>query len=818
MTPRPSSRNKNHPTRVRLGSLPGGTPLAPLAPVARLTSLAVVLLAASPALPTDAWAQTARSATVAQREYRISAGTLDSVLGQFGTQSNVMVVIDPALTEGKTSPGLTGAHSVDVGLTRLLAGSGLEAVPDNGAYRLRRLPAVAPGGPGIATLGQVTVTGTTERDALPPVAAGGQVATGGRIGVLGNRDLMDTPFSTMNYTAELIENQQARSIVDVLDNDASVFTGWPRESYVDIPQIRGFNVPMTNATFNGLYGVSPISKTPVETLERVELLKGTSAFLRGMSPGGFIGGGVNLVPKRATDTPITRFTATYDSDSQFGGHVDLGRRFGADQQFGVRVNGIYRDGEGALDDSKRTLGTAAIGLDYRSSGVRLSADLGYDRLKVTRGAWWYFLGSAVPAAPDATLNTTQHWNAVTSTTRYGMVRGKVDLNANLTAYAAVGGSDSELDALSPEPSIINAQGDYIEYFGYRPQRNLTKSGEAGVRASFDTGGLKHELTVAGTGLFQKSYFANEFKGTGASNIYRPVFYPKPAFTTDRDNLPNHTRTSLTSLVLADTVSMLDGRLQVMGGLRHQRVDVTGYDESTTTPGLGIVVKPRHDVSVYANYMEALTQGPTAPATASNAGQIFAPYKSKQYEAGVKVDFGSFFSTLSVFQIARPNGQTDAATRRYDLDGEQRNRGLELSVFGEPAKGFRVLAGAMLLDSELTSTAGGVNNGKRGSGTSRTNLKLGGEWDVAAVPGATLTSRVNYSSSQFADAANTRSIPAWATLDLGLRYVLRLSDAQPIVLRANVYNVFDKQYWASASGGWLNVGTPRTIMLSAQFDF
>nr|UKE85301.1 TonB-dependent receptor [Pectobacterium sp. PL152] len=71
--------------------------------------------------------------------------------------------------------------------------------------------------------------------------------------------------------------------------------------------------------------------------------------------------------------------------------------------------------------------------------------------------------------------------------------------------------------------------------------------------------------------------------------------------------------------------------------------------------VGVVVKPWQHVSLYANYIEGLSKGDIAPANASNPGQVLAPYKSKQYEAGVKVDALGTISTLSVFQITKPSG-------------------------------------------------------------------------------------------------------------------------------------------------------------------
>ena len=49
------------------------------------------------------------------------------------------------------------------------------------------------------------VTPSTGTLGAPPAPyAGGQVATGGSLGLLGNRGVMDTPFNQTSYTAELI--------------------------------------------------------------------------------------------------------------------------------------------------------------------------------------------------------------------------------------------------------------------------------------------------------------------------------------------------------------------------------------------------------------------------------------------------------------------------------------------------------------------------------------------------------------------------------------------------------------------------------------
>ena len=172
-------------------------------------------------------------------------------------------------------------------------------------------------------------------------------------------------------------------------------------------------------------------------------------------------------------------------------------------------------------------------------------------------------------------------------------------------------------------------------------------------------------------------------------------------------------------------------------------------------------------------------------------------------------------------MKQPNGQLDTASMVYGLFGEQRNRGLEASIVGEPVKGWRVMAGAMLLDAVLTATPQGKSDGDKAPGISRLNVNLGSEWDTPFAPGLTVTGRITHAGSQYAGSGNLQQIPAWTILDLGARYTLRLQDVRPVVLRANLDNVFDRCYWASAAGvggGWLNVGSPRSARFSAQVDF
>lgn len=160
-------------------------------------------------------------------------------------------------------------------------------------------------------------------------------------------------------------------------------------------------------------------------------------------------------------------------------------------------------------------------------------------------------------------------------------------------------------------------------------------------------------------------------------------------------------------------------------------------------------------------------------------------------------------------------------KHFGVFGEQRNRGLELSVFGAPLRGLRLLGGLTLLDAGQKVTEGGRNQGKDVIGVPCTQLNLGAECDVPGVHGLTVTARTLYTSAQYADGANQQQLPSWKRLDLGASYTTSVA-GRGLTLRARVDNVADKNYWASAGGypgsGYLVLGAPRTFVLSGSVDF
>lgn len=700
--------------------------------------------------------------------------------------------------------------------------------PGAGPDSRRTAPADAP----VATLQAVTVTGTAHSD-LPEPYAGGQVARGGGLGVLGAQDVMDTPFSTVNYTEQTLRDQQVRSLADVVVNDASVRVQTSTGSFSDDFQIRGFSVPSGDVGLNGLYGLASGNRMPAAMIERVELLKGPGTLMYGISPTGSVGGNINVVTKRAGDAPLTRLTTTYESKSVLGAHVDVGRRFGDAGQWGIRVNGLYKNGSTTLDNGRQELGLGALALDYRSPTLRWSLDAYSQRENVDnfRSQNGFRPGIQYIPSPPSGHRVLYSGADMTLFNSAVATRAEYDVSDRLMVYGAAGyrygGSEQDF----PTARTVNGldeQGNFRVTNSWYDAYSRNKTAEIGARANFDTFGVNHLLTLSGSILeLEAGSFYLASSETIDSNIYHPV--PIIPMTGRRDSPTKSSETTLSSISLTDTLSLANDRILLTGGLRRQTVKLdnfnpagrvtSSYDESAVSPLAGIVVRPWENVSVYGNFTSGLTRGGTAPATAANAGEVFAPYKSKQYEAGVKVDWDRVITTASVFQIDRPSAITDPVTNIYGFDGEQRNRGLELAVFGEVTPGLRLMASATFFDATLQSTQGGLNDGKRAPGVPKRTFNLGADWDLPWVPGLSLNARAIHTAAVPYDAENTLTLPSWTRYDVGARYRTAVMGKQ-VTFRANVENVLNKDYWLSSSA-LLTVATvaaPRTVLLSAEIEF
>ena len=390
---------------------------------------------------------------------------------------------------------------------------------------------------------------------------------------------------------------------------------------------------------------------------------------------------------------------------------------------------------------------------------------------------------------------------------------------------------------------------------YVPRKDRNRSALAGLRAKFAVAGLSNELNAGGAinlarnrnafgfGSFTAANGGTSATGTSTSfntNLYTPIFVQRPPYGLvggSFTDLPRVAETNLKSLFLSDTLGALDDRVLLTVGAREQRIVSRGYDRTTLartsrydkralTPIVGLIVRPTPTISLYANRIEGIAQGPTAPtnATTLNPGQVFPPYRSTQYEFGGKIAIKGLTGTLAFYRTKQPNAFTRSTptptiptATTFVVEGEQRNQGIELSLNGEPTDWLRVIGGASINDAVQKKTLNGANDGRKAIGVPGFQANVGAELVPTILRAATLTARVVRTNHQYLDITNNQRVPGWTRLDLGIRYVV-VADQHPVTLRLSTENVTNNRYWYSAFGGYLTQGVPRVYRASATFEY
>lgn len=672
---------------------------------------------------------------------------------------------------------------------------------------------------------QVTVSADASGAGLKKAYVGGQVATGARLGILGNQNTQDTPFSIVSYTNQFITDKQADSVGDVLQKDPAVRVARGYGNFQETYFIRGFLTNSDEAMFNGLYGVLPRQYIASELFERVELQRGSSSALNGASTGGGnIGGTISLLPKRAKNTPNRTVTLTSENAQNFKVSADVGQRFGANNEFGVRTNVALQTGGSAIDKEDKKLGLLAVGLDYRKSGVRLSADLGYQNNELDKARPSIYASTFVPEIKSTDSNWAKDGTYSDEKDVFGTLRGEYDINQHLTVYGAVGHlNGKERNSVQHLFTVNNANGDSTAWRFDNVRDNKISTGELGFKGFAQTGNISHNWVVSAntsksreTGNWKMGGFAND-------NLYNPT-------NPDMSNLPWSGDTNNTykakSFAIADKMGLFDDKLSVLLAGRYQTLSTQTasetYKKSKFAPSIGVSYELLPEVSVYANYAENLNKGVYIVAqhgskTVTNGNTSSDAYVSKQHEIGAKYDNGKLGGSVALFRTNKPNyiyRDNNDNTETFVKAGDDKHQGLELSIFGTPSQNTRLLGGATFLNAKQT-------NGKQVIGTPKFLANAGVEYDLAGVEGLTLTGDLTHTGARYADSANTLKVSGATVLDLGARYETQWA-GKGVTLKGVINNVTDKKYYSSVGGyegyGYLNVGEPRTIKVSATIDF
>ncbi|WP_158298933.1 TonB-dependent siderophore receptor [Sphingomonas psychrotolerans] len=632
--------------------------------------------------------------------------------------------------------------------------------------------------------------------------------------------LRDTPLTVAVMTRELLDAQEARSLIDAVRNTPGVTQAQINTVIYSNLSIRGIPVNnFANVRWNGILPVVNLVEQPIESKDRIEVLKGAAGLYYGFAnPSGI----VNLVTKRPIDGPVTRFEIIGNSHGTIGGSFDVSRRFGS---AGLRVNAgsaILEPGVRAVEGERHFV-TAAF--DWRpAEGLEILLDAETVYKTISEPTEFALPAAAngviaIPPLQSPSKNLGAEWMQAKGWERNLLARANYEVAPGWRLAAAIGDSFLSRDRdYSSFGSYDLATGNGIVAVAMtsgNDYRNTIYRGD--LSGAFHTGPLEHNLLVGVSYTTRDSRVPTAVRRSFAQNLYDPVAIPQQP--TPPAIVPNPSRIEDLGVYAFDRITYGEWFQATIGYRKTDYSDVSRTSAYALKPGTfswGLMVKPVSWANLYGNYIEGLEPGAIAQQIANNAGEILPAALSKQKEVGAKLEpMRGLLLTAAYFHITRPSSYLNAQNF-FVQDGGAVYEGVEFSATGEVTPNLSLMASGIVLDATQESGAAAVV-GKRIENTAKFSGSLFVEYRVPQIAGVRVSGGLFHVGRRAVNALNQGHVPGYTTFDLGMSYTFRLRGNRMI---ARVYgeNIAGTRYWAATGSSLLAQGLPATVKFSLSTAF
>ena len=684
-------------------------------------------------------------------------------------------------------------------------------------------------------------------------AEGGYRAESVSVGPLGEKDPMETPVSIYVVPGDILQNQPTTGMTALTKYIPSAQYEARGGMFIGRPQTRGFEGTISeNNRMDGL-NVTMTTAYPMEQFERIEVMTGLGGSLYGpASPSGVF----NLVLKRPTAKPFYELDlgdVSYGKQVNNYYHADLSGPLG--DNFGYRVNVLYDSGHEWAESSSINRKLTSLALDWHGvpkTTVELNFSY-YELLEQGFPAGFSFGSSTatpnsnirLPSAPDPTASGFgQSWAGYDLTTRTASVRVKHEFSDDWHLTFGFLDQNAARNVFQVLNTLTDNSGNYKTTLGALPNANSTTfvvdSDLLYLNGRVKTGDLTQDLVLGTSGQQRSSTsLSNPFatQTLGTANIGAPAGFAEPAWQEKQATYISNVIQEQ-SLNVVDTLTYKSWSALLSSS--YSWLNSTSYSVSgATLPGksrdggfsygASLTNKPFENTLVYFSYADSLQQGDTAPASAPgavvlNGSATLPPYRSTQYETGLKVSLDKIDLTTALFRIDRPYAYVN--NELFSNQGKQVNYGLEMMAVGEVIDRVKVYGGVTLLNPKLQDTGNPNTENKDVIGVPKVQGNVYLEYRTPFITGLTPSLNVHYTGRRAADAENMSYADAYTTLDIGVRYVTKVLEKQT-TFRVTANNVTDARYWAcvmpsnTSGAGTLNtayLGTPREIIASMQVNF
>jgi iron complex outermembrane receptor protein len=224
------------------------------------------------------------------------------------------------------------------------------------------------------------------------------------------------------------------------------------------------------------------------------------------------------------------------------------------------------------------------------------------------------------------------------------------------------------------------------------------------------------------------------------------------------------------------------------------------------------------LAIYGGYTRGLEESDVAPANATNRNEAPPAIRTRQQDIGLRYAISPRLSLiLGLFDIEKPYFNLDGEDRFRQL-GTLSNKGVELSLAGQITKRLTLVWGTTWIDQKVSGEL--VDDGTIGERPiSAFKLRNLGNvnWQLPWHEKLTLTARFESTSARTANAANTLEIPKRWVAGVGGRYRTKVGNV-PVLIRANIDNLFDRFGWAVTGSGFFLPNGPRRYSMTIAADF
>ncbi|NOH98672.1 TonB-dependent receptor [Vibrio sp. 99-70-13A1] len=649
---------------------------------------------------------------------------------------------------------------------------------------------------------------------------------------------LETPGQVSVIDEQIIDEQRASTLGDVLKNDASISAG-SKSTNRERFSLRGFELQSSSGYLRD--GVQHWShyRQPVELLERVEVLKGPAGLLYGKSaPGGL----VNMIAKKPTYDTKINISQDIGSDNYSRTTADVSGALNDDETLRARVivseenQDSWRTRFDGTDvETERFVGGLFVDYDINDD-IMLS--LHYDR---TQELGDLDNGSKIDTSTGKAIDPSIVNDQRFAQTDNDVANYGVAVTANLTDTWSVKTGISrqfyERQRTESKNSLSQTGTDYGYKVSDRHDEWTFDTAYVDFTGDFDALGVNHRLLVGVNGLHYdyKRLYASGYACVNATEADAIKecgngFNMPSDISYKNDTSVSHSESKHYGLYVQDLVT-INEEWQVLAGARFaydKTISSSDKEESYNNilPKVGLIYAPASNGSIYVVYSESFEPvGEITDQDDVNFGQDQDAKKGTLYELGSKWELFDerLFVSGALFQITQSNMQVtedldpannngkDARTTQV---GEQVHTGAELSATGYVTDAFSVSASTMFLDAEYKNDPD--LEGKTPADVPEFTASI---WSTYAFNNGTdVNLGLYHVGERYTDSSNYFKKDAYTRVDMGVSHTLKYDENLDFVARLNVENLFDTDYLEGGSTSGVVVGEGRNYMATLQVKY